>query len=231
MGCGKGDPKNATSGSGELRWSGTKEDWAKYRKEEIDINKDGRPDQVKYYDEEDRLVVATHDVNYDGKVDLIEYFENDVLIREEMDMDYDGQPDIIIRYSAEGKLIGKEFSTDFVTTLSGRIYFDDEGNIIFREVDTTSDGTLDTREYYKPNEDEPYRTEPIVEGEDHAYVLEQAKAEYAKFTKPHSPKEQKAVKSTSKTGNAPVNEPKVEKTVSKDAAEAKTENKTTPPQE
>lgn len=66
----------------------------------IDVNKDGKPDVVNYYDGKD-LAKIEADTNYDGKPDVTVTTENGKFKSAQADTDYDGTPDKKFNSTAE----------------------------------------------------------------------------------------------------------------------------------
>jgi antitoxin component YwqK of YwqJK toxin-antitoxin module len=127
------------------------------RREGVDLNGDGKDDQITYYENDVKRLV-TRDINFDGVVDMLEYYENGVLIREESDLDFDAKLDLVVHYK-DGKIESKEYSVDFMGTVHGRQIYNAQGQLIRAERDTDGDGNMDEFEFYKPGQSEPYKVE------------------------------------------------------------------------
>lgn len=124
---------------------------------DIDINKDGVPDQH-IYSKNGKIVFIERDFNFDGKIDMTEIYENDAHVRDEFDLNYDGIVDLIVSYQ-NGVVSKKEYSIDFDENRHGLQIFDEKGNCIEIRRDTDRDGAIDKTEYYHPGETEPYKVE------------------------------------------------------------------------
>ena len=59
----------------------------------------------------DGMERRTVDVNNDGRPDIVRYYEAGQLVREEMDLDFDGVADVRSVYE-RGKLVRKEYDLD-----------------------------------------------------------------------------------------------------------------------
>lgn len=121
-------------------------DFNGYKKSTVDINNDGYPDQVKYFDPETKeLRYITRDLNFDHLIDVYEYYKNGELVKDEVDLDYDGKIDLVSEYS-DGVATKQHYSINFEGVLSGTYSFDADGNLIRVERDTDGDGKMDTFE-------------------------------------------------------------------------------------
>ena len=122
-----------------------------------DVDGDGRPEVIKYYqtmDDPERpgekksgLVRQDIDLNWDGKIDVCRKFSAAGLaVREEIDLDYDGRIDevrvyedgVIARSERDRNNDGK---ADVVRRYKG-------GKLQQKEIDTNDDGQADRWEYY-----------------------------------------------------------------------------------
>jgi len=120
--------------------------------EEVDLDRDGRPDVYNHYRERTRaprlLVRKEVDVNRDGALDMVSYFDDQGdLEREEMDRDFDGRFDWVDHYRG-----GQRAMSEYDTSSDGfPDVFDyyEEGQIAYKERDTDADGTIDYWELYR----------------------------------------------------------------------------------
>lgn len=130
-------------------------DTSVFELQKVDINNDGKVDQY-VYTKEGVIQYAKRDFNFDNLIDLTEFYENGEHMRDEIDLDYDGVCDLIVTYK-NGIPQRKEYSVDFEANRHGVQIFDAEGNRIEIHRDLNADGHVDTIEFYKPNEKEPYK--------------------------------------------------------------------------
>ena len=126
--------------------------------EEFDINKDGKYDQIYYYDKNKKLFLISRDLNFDGLIDVYEIYENDQHTQSILDLNYDGVFDLVNYYENE-KLTKKHISADFNATSYAIQYFDQNGELVKMEKDTNADRKIDTWEHYRPGQEKPYKIE------------------------------------------------------------------------
>jgi antitoxin component YwqK of YwqJK toxin-antitoxin module len=61
---------------------------------EVDLNHDGKVDEVVYFDDAGNRVLEKFDLDFDGKIDETVYYEGGKRVRVEIDTDFDNKPDI-----------------------------------------------------------------------------------------------------------------------------------------
>lgn len=83
-----------------------------WRREDIDLNGDGRADVINWFGGGESLARRDSDLNLDGVVDVTTWYQGDRIEREEMDGDFDGKIDWIDTYQA-GERVKAEADTDY----------------------------------------------------------------------------------------------------------------------
>jgi hypothetical protein len=124
--------------------------------ERVDINRDGRPDVVKCFQQRgaDRVMVRrSSDLNNDGRFDYTAIYEDTstaekpVLKREEFDTDFDDRLDLVENYIG-GQIKDTEVDTNFDGIRD--LHKEYAGGVVQqRTLDTTGDGVPDVFETYK----------------------------------------------------------------------------------
>jgi hypothetical protein len=114
------------------------------RTDAVDVDRDGKPDIRRVYDQGGREVCRVTDLNHDGKPDMFEYYDaSGQLRRREADFDDSGVVDLI-EYYQDGKLIRKELDTTGQHRIDTWDYYDPaSGKLSRRERDTNHDGRVD----------------------------------------------------------------------------------------
>mgnify|MGYP006281289447 FL=1 len=98
-----------------------------------DINEDGTPEVVKYYEE-------IEDPDRPGQ-------RKSVLVRQELDLTWDGKTDIWRYFDRSGNVTREEWDLDFDGNVDETRYFED-GVIVRAERDQNNDGRADVVRYY-----------------------------------------------------------------------------------
>lgn len=153
--CNKDNDVKSAAETDQTKLQTQEIDTSSFDLQKVDINNDGKIDQF-VYTKDNVIQYAQRDFNFDGLIDMSEFYENGVHIRDEIDLDYDGVCDLIVTYQND-KPVKKEYSVDFEANKHGTQIFDANGNRTEIHRDTNTDGVVDTIEYYKPNETEPYK--------------------------------------------------------------------------
>ncbi len=149
VGCGQKDPKPVTSpsgGSGEATSGGESADAGRCR-----------PDGPGYE-------VTEYDTSGDTSPDVRKLFKTMgegslkrlVLVCREADLNGDGRKDIVRLYTDEGRPMREEADRDFNGRIDEITQFTN-GRISLQEIDTSGDGTIDTKIFYERGE--PVRAE------------------------------------------------------------------------
>lgn len=98
----------------------------------FDTNGDGRPDLFKVY-KNDQLIRVERDRNFDGEADLIQEYDRGVIAREIHDDNFNGKPELI-KIFRRGVLAIVERDPQERGAIDIAEYFDDQGNLVRREV-------------------------------------------------------------------------------------------------
>lgn len=126
--------------------------------ERYTLDKDDKPDVVKYFEEypdpEDKSIIKRRlrkkevDVNSDGKIDIVRlYNKSGTPIKEHLDVDLDGNADTV-SYFDNGELVKKEIlSEDASEVVETRFYT--ESKITRVEKDLNKDEKVDYWEFYE----------------------------------------------------------------------------------
>ncbi len=132
-------------------------------KKEFDLNNDGQPDQIYYYQNQ-MLVRIYRDLNFNGRFDLISHFQDGILVEEEYDLDFDGKIDVV-RTIDDNVVASKEYAIGFQGKMSVTHWYDPQGNLLRIERDASGDGRVDTWEHFQPGSDVPYKVETDSSGD------------------------------------------------------------------
>ncbi|MFL5320628.1 MAG: hypothetical protein ACJ790_13285 [Myxococcaceae bacterium] len=82
-------------------------DYDKLVRKDLDINWDGRVDISRTYGDNEQVETEKIDLDFDGKVDQVNYYEKGIIVRKERDVGYTGKPNTWIFYE-KGKIVRKE---------------------------------------------------------------------------------------------------------------------------
>jgi hypothetical protein len=115
---------------------------------EVDRNLDRKPDYVALYDSRGLIRSAESDDDFDGVFETTHRFRDGNTEASETDTDGDGYADLR-SYSESGVLDTVEYINP-ATGLPLRIEHYQRGKIQFADLDTDTDGKLDTRQTYTP---------------------------------------------------------------------------------
>jgi len=118
--------------------------------QQIDLNKDERPDVFNFYrarKETTRLLVRKEvDLNWDGKIDVRTWFtDSGEIEKEEMDGDFDSRVDWIDHYKG-GRRVMSEIDSDYDGAMDLFKYYEN-GKLRRKERDSKGDGRIDFWEY------------------------------------------------------------------------------------
>jgi hypothetical protein len=78
---------------------------------QVDLNHDGKVDEVVVFNDAGNRVMEKFDLDFDGKFDVTVYYEGGHRVREELDTNYDGKPDVWKYYEGD-KLVRVELDRD-----------------------------------------------------------------------------------------------------------------------
>jgi antitoxin component YwqK of YwqJK toxin-antitoxin module len=76
-------------------------------RKELDLNRDGRIDVSRQYDEREQVQREALDLDFDGKVDQVNHYEKGIIVSKERDLTSAGKPSLWLYYE-RGKLVRKE---------------------------------------------------------------------------------------------------------------------------
>ncbi len=115
------------------------------RREPVDADKNGKPEEWKVYDG-DTLVRIERDRDGDGTAEILIFLENGKPVRSEVDRNKDGKPDVI-RWTQDGKPFREQADLDFDGRADGWIFYKD-GVKDLMIMDKNHDGRPDAWFYY-----------------------------------------------------------------------------------
>ncbi|HJZ84137.1 MAG TPA: hypothetical protein VKN99_03160 [Polyangia bacterium] len=108
---------------------------------EVDLNHDGKVDELAYYDNNGNRVLEKFDLDFDGRIDETIYYEGGKKVRSEFDTDFDDKPDIWKYYEGD-RLVRVERDTNHDGRVDYWEYY--EGGKLDRiGYDTTGSGRVD----------------------------------------------------------------------------------------
>lgn len=113
---------------------------------EIDLNRDGTKDVVRYYTDEGRPLREESDRNFDGRMDQITFFERGEIVRQDLDTTRDGRVDTRLFFE-KGRVVRSE--RDLTGRSAGGAWRPDrweyyqEGRLVRVGIDVTGDGVVD----------------------------------------------------------------------------------------
>jgi hypothetical protein len=81
-------------------------------RKERDVDGDGKPDILRYYDETGKLIRQEEDSRLDGRLDTWTFYDEGRLVRKESDTNADGQVDLWAFYDGADTLLRTEADTD-----------------------------------------------------------------------------------------------------------------------
>ena len=86
-------------------------DYERLVRKELDLNRDGKVDIARNYDQKEAIEREALDLDFDGKVDQVNYYEKGVIVRKESDLNSSGRFSLW-RFYEKGKLVRKERDTN-----------------------------------------------------------------------------------------------------------------------
>jgi hypothetical protein len=125
-------------------------------RKEADTNRDGKIDQITYYNDESKIEREEVDGDFDGRYDWIEHWQAEINVdgtqgtwrrmMAEADADHDGKMDTFTYYDgAQGQVTRKERDQDNDGRIDFWERFDDKGVVTKTGRDTDGDGRMDER--------------------------------------------------------------------------------------
>ena len=116
-------------------------DYERLVRKELDLNRDGKVDIARNYDQKEAIEREALDLDFDGKVDQVNYYEKGVIVRKESDLNSSGRFSLW-RFYEKGKLVRKERDTNNDGKVDYWEYW--EGEVVDRVgEDLDGDGTVD----------------------------------------------------------------------------------------
>jgi hypothetical protein len=114
-------------------------------RKEVDLNWDGAPDRIRYY-EDGELLRISNDGDFDGFFEWTDYYQGGTLVLTEKDPDRDGKIEIFKNYQL-GRLTRIRRDTDGDDLIDLWEYFNEAGEIdkIGLDTDQPRDGMMDVR--------------------------------------------------------------------------------------
>ncbi|MBW2267653.1 MAG: hypothetical protein JRH16_03675 [Deltaproteobacteria bacterium] len=111
-------------------------------KRSLDADRDGRPEQVRYFDEKTgEMIRKEQDRNFDGRADAWHVYEEGQLVSRKLDNNADGRLDVWETY-AEGRMMTREVDRDGDTVRDAFYTYD--GDVLLSERhDADNDGSPD----------------------------------------------------------------------------------------
>lgn len=97
-----------------------------------DRNHDGRPDEWRYYDADNREVRVELDRNFDGAADEIDSFRNGRLIGRQLDRNFDHRIDLVETFDGERDPVRTVVDVDFDGTADLLVLFRDGRPVVTR---------------------------------------------------------------------------------------------------
>ncbi|NNL66222.1 MAG: hypothetical protein HKP30_08270 [Myxococcales bacterium] len=142
----------------------------------LDADRDGKPEEIRYFDEQGAYVRKEEDRDYDGTIDAWSTFRGGDLVTRELDANGDGARDVFEHY-AQGRMTRREIDRNHDgkrdafydyqndSLLAERHDTDYDGNVDFRvtyrerrrvssEEDADKNGQIDTWTTYAPDGDQ-----------------------------------------------------------------------------
>jgi hypothetical protein len=125
-------------------------------RKEVDTNRDGKIDQITYYNDEAKIEREEVDGDFDGRFDWVEHWQAEIQVdgtagrwrrmMAEADSDHDGVMDTFTYYDGPaGQVTRKELDQDNDGRVDFWERFDDKGVVTKTGRDTDGDGRMDER--------------------------------------------------------------------------------------
>ena len=113
----------------------------------LDADRDGKPEEVRYFDEQGVYVRKEEDRDYDGRIDAWSTFRGGELAVREIDSDGDGDRDVFENY-ARGRMTSREIDRNHDGKRDAFYEYQND-SLVSERHDTDYDGTVDFRMEYK----------------------------------------------------------------------------------
>lgn len=116
-------------------------------RKEIDLNYDGKVDQITYYNDQGQIEREEIDRNFDGQFDWTDHYQDNVRVMSEVDSDGDGKMDVFSYYEGSPpRITRKERDTNGDNLIDVWERFDDKGVVTRTGRDIDGDGKMDIRD-------------------------------------------------------------------------------------
>ncbi len=114
-----------------------------HTQETSDINRDGNPDQFRYFNSQGQMVWEERDIDWDGRVDMYVYFNTEgEIVEQAFQLDFDDAIDVI-RFYEDGHLVRKELTSGFSNFIGIVKHYGANGELLRVEHDLNHDGQFD----------------------------------------------------------------------------------------
>jgi len=113
----------------------------------LDADRDGKPEEVRYFDSSGQYVRKEEDRDYDGRIDAWSTFQKGLLATRELDLDGDGAPDVFELYGG-ARMTSREIDRN-QDGKRDAFYRYQNDSLIEERHDTNYDGKVDFRVSYK----------------------------------------------------------------------------------
>lgn len=116
-------------------------------RKEIDLDYDGKIDQITYFTDTGELERTEIDRNFDGQFDWTDHYQDGVRVMSEVDSDGDGKMDVFSYYEGTPpRITRKERDTDGNSLIDVWERFDENGVVTRTGRDIDGDGKMDIRD-------------------------------------------------------------------------------------
>ena len=116
-------------------------------RKEIDLNYDGKVDQITYFDETGEVEREEMDRDFDGQFDWTDHYQDNIRVMTEVDDNRDGRMDVFSYYEGSPpKITRKECDTNHDGLIDLWQRFDTSGAVNRTGRDTDGDGKMDVRD-------------------------------------------------------------------------------------
>lgn len=116
-------------------------------RKEVDLDLDGKVDQISYYNDDGEMEREERDRDFDGHFDWTDHYQDNRRVMTEVDSDRDGKMDVFSYYEGEPpRITRKERDTNGDLKIDIWERFDDKGVVTRTGRDTDGDGKMDERD-------------------------------------------------------------------------------------
>jgi hypothetical protein len=110
-------------------------------KRTLDADRDGKPEEIRYFDAKGVMLRREQDRDYDGKLDTFSNYTQEKLARRELDTNADGKIDAWERYQ-DGRMVSREIDRD-QNGKKDAFYTYHAGELVEEKHDSNNDGSFD----------------------------------------------------------------------------------------